>query len=87
VAGCVRKSVQNNEAVFAAMYDESLFIVFTPVILAPGNAAKYAVYGAFHRGDIGITPGGKDKVHGPENHTRCTKVQVNFDGLLGAFAV
>jgi hypothetical protein len=73
MARSVRKSVQDHKAMFGAMNNQRFFIVFCLY-----KAAKYAVTGVICGGYVGITPGGKKKVHDLKKDIRRIRVLSNF---------
>ena len=65
VAGGVREGVEHHKAVFCAMDDQRFFVVFSLQ-----KAAEKAVAGGSCAGNVGVSPGRKQVVHGPSKDTR-----------------
>src|SRR5712671_3748591 len=78
MTGGVWESVQHHKAVFCAMDDQCLLIVFCLVVFWLNQAAKQAIAGVIRAGNIGVSPGRKQEVHGPSNDTRQTRVLSQF---------
>src|SRR5882724_1761137 len=76
MTGGIRESVQHHKAVFCAMDDQCLCVVF-----CLQKAAKQAVAGVIRAGNIGVSPGRKQEVHGTSNDTRQTRVLSQFSCL------
>lgn len=63
VARGVRKSVDDDKAMLAAIEDEIALVVLTIDVARGRPIAKDAGGSAVRRGDIGIAPGSEDVVH------------------------
>src|SRR6478735_5674271 len=73
MARCIGKGVEHDEAVFCAVDDQRLLIVFGLL-----KGAKQAVARSICAGNVGVSPGRKQEVHGPSKDTRGTRVLSNF---------
>src|SRR5579864_434114 len=73
MAGGIWESVEHHKAVFCAMDDQGLLIVF-----ALQKGAKQAVAGGICAGNVGVSPGRKQVIHGPSKDTRGIRVLSQF---------
>src|SRR6185312_9188668 len=73
VARRVRESVEHHKAVFRAMNNQRLLIVF-----GLQKAAKQAIARGICAGNVGISPGRKQVIHGPSKDTRRIRVLSQF---------